>query len=260
LPFFSPTPLHLSNSSFLDLKVSSLFNLNGSCNLSLLISLFTFASVKEILKIPISLHLDTPFLWTPSSNGLFSTSSVYRLISSPRINSISSPFESSIWKSLWKLKLNARLLLFLWKIAWNLLPTKTRLKALFHIPALDSLCPLCSSEEESLSHLFFNCIFARVAWRSSFWPLDSSAWSSFSPSHWIEGILAPHSVLGIPLADCHLFQIYASVLCDQIWYARNKAVHEGSIQDISTLASSIRKSALDHAATWKSSSPLVNEY
>jgi hypothetical protein len=33
-------------------------------------------------------------------------------------------------------------------------------------------------------------------------------------------------------------------LCDQIWYARNKAVHAGSIPDISSLASSIRRSAL----------------
>jgi hypothetical protein len=41
-----------------------------------------------------------------------------------------------------------------------------------------------------------------------------------------------------------LFQIYAFVLCDQIWYARNKAVHAGSIPDISSLASSIRRSAL----------------
>jgi hypothetical protein len=259
LPFFSPTPIHMSKTSFPDLKVSDLFNINGSWNLSLLISLFTSASVKEILKIPICPHLVNPFLWTPSSNGLFSTSSAYRLISSPRINSVSSPLESSLWKSLWKLKLNARLLLFLWKIAWNLLPTKSRLKALFHIPAPESLCPLCSSEEESISHLFFNCIFAKVAWRSSFWPLDSSAWSSLSPSNWIQGILAPHSVLGIPLADCHLFQIYASVLCDQIWYARNKAVHAGSIPDISALASSIRKAALDHAAAWKSISPLIKE-
>jgi hypothetical protein len=78
--------------------------------------------------------------------------------------------------------------------------------------------------------------------------------------YWIKAILAPHSVLGIPLADCHLFQIYASVLCDQIWFARNKAVHEGSIPDISSLASSIRRSVLDHAATWKSSSPLVKEF
>jgi hypothetical protein len=107
---------------------------------------------------------------------------------------MSSPLlESNSWKALWKLKLNARLILFLWKIAWNLFPSKAKLKAIFQIPSLDSLCPLCSTEEDSLSHLFFNCIFARVAWRSSFWSLDSLSWSSFSLSNWIKGIIHPHS-------------------------------------------------------------------
>jgi hypothetical protein len=250
----------MSRISFPDLIVSDLINPSGSWNHPLLISLFTPSSVKEILKIPISHNLTPSFLWTPSTNGLFSTSSAYRLISSPRISSVSSPLDSSSWKALWKLKLNARLVLFLWKIAWNVLPTKTRLKALFHIPSPDSLCPLCSSEEDYLSHLFFSCIFARVAWRSSFWPLDSLAWSSISLSNWIKGILSPHSFFGIPLADCHLFQIYAFVLCDLLWFARNKAAHEGSIPDISTLASSIRRTSFDHAAAWKSPSSLVKEF
>jgi hypothetical protein len=238
----------MSRSSFPDLIVSDLINSRGSWNHPLLISLFTPSCIKEILKIPISHNHTSPFLWTPSTNGQFSTSSVYRLIRNTRITSIPSPFESSYWKSLWKLKLNARLLLFLWKIAWNVLPTKTRLKALFHIPSSNSLCLLCNTKEDSLSHLFFSFIFARVAWRSSFWPFDSLAWSSISLSNWIKGILTPHSSFGIPLAYCHLFQIFASVLCDLMWFARNKAAHEGTIPDISSLASSIRKTSLDHAA------------
>jgi hypothetical protein len=42
---------------------------------------------------------------------LFSSSSTYRLISINRINSPISPLESSSWKLLWKLKLNARVLI-----------------------------------------------------------------------------------------------------------------------------------------------------
>jgi hypothetical protein len=250
----------MSKTSFPNFIVSDLINPNGSWNHPLLISLFTPSSIKEILKIPISHNLNPPFLWTPSTNGLFSTSSAYRLINSPRISSVSSPLESSSWKSLWKLKLNARLFLFLWKIAQNVLPTKARLKAFFHIPSPDSLCSLCSTEEDSLSHLFFRCIFARVAWRSSFWPLDSLAWSSISLSNWIKGILSPHSFFGIPIADCHLFQIYAYVLCDLLWFARNKAAHKGTILDISTLASSINRTSLDHAAAWNSPSPFVKKF
>jgi hypothetical protein len=134
------------------------------------------------------------------------------------------------------------------------------LKTIFHIPSSESLCPPCSTEEDSLSHLFFRCIFARVAWRSSFWPLDSLAWSSISLLNWIKGIINPHSTFGIPLTDCHLFQIYASVFCELLWFVRNKVVHEGSILDISSLASSIRRTSLDHAVVWLSSSPLVKEF
>jgi hypothetical protein len=96
-----------------------------------------------------------------------------------------------------------------------------------------------------------------VAWRSSFWPLDSLAWSSLSLPNWIKGIIHPHSSLGIPLADTHLFQIFAAVLCDVLWFSRNKAVHEGVIPDINNLANSIRRTSLDHATAWKSSSSLV---
>jgi hypothetical protein len=53
---------------------------------------------------------------------------------------------------------------------------------------------------------------------------------------------------------------FAVVLCDLIWFARNKAVHEGFIPDISILASSIRRTSLDHATVWQSSPPLVKEY
>jgi hypothetical protein len=88
-----------------------------------------------------------------------------------------------------------------------------------------------------------------------FLALDSSAWSSLTPPNWIKGIIHPHSSFGIPKIDSHLFQIFATVLCDLIWFARNKAVHEGFIPDISILASSIRRTSLDHAATWQSTSP-----
>jgi hypothetical protein len=99
-----------------------------------------------------------------------------------------------------------------------------------------------------------------VAWRSSFWPLDSLAWSSLSLPNWIKGIINPHSSFGIPKSDTHLFQIFAAVFCDLIWFARNKAAHEGFIPDLSILASSIRRTSLDHAAAWQPSSPLVQEF
>jgi hypothetical protein len=216
--------------------------------------------VLEIMKIHINPSPTSSFLWTPSSDGNFSTKSAHKLISNNRVSIAISPLATYTWKSLWKLNLNARLVLFLWKIAWDILPTKARLKSIFPISPLESYCPLCKSEEDSLPHLFFRCIFARVAWRNSFWPLNSLAWSSLSLPDWIKGIINPFSSLGIPLADSHLFQIFAAVLCDLLWFSRNKAYHEGVIPDINTLANSIRKTTLQHAAAWNSPCPVVQEH
>jgi hypothetical protein len=199
------------------------------------------------------------FIQLASCSSNFSTKSAHKLISKDRTSTAISPLATHSWKSLWKLNLNARLILFLWKIAWDILPTKARLKAIFPIPHLESYCPLCNSEEDSISHLFFRCIFARVAWRNSFWPLNSLAWSSLSLPDWIKGIINPFSSLGIPLEDSHLFQIFAPVLCDLLWFSRNKAYHEGVISDINSLANSIRKTTLQHATAWHSPSPVVQE-
>ena len=112
LPNFTPSPAH--NIYFLpNLIVSDLILPNCTWNLPFLLSLFDTQSFREIQKIIINPSPSSGFLQTPSSNGLFSSSSTYHLISSPRISANSSPLEPKFWK----LNLNARLKLFLWKIA-----------------------------------------------------------------------------------------------------------------------------------------------
>jgi hypothetical protein len=236
IPSFCPSPLSPSSLSS-PLVVSDLINPNATWNTPLLLSLFNPQSVREIQKIYINPSPCPEFLWTPSTSGNFSTSSAYSLISNPRVSSYPSPLDSNSWKHLWKLKLNARLKLFLWKIAWDIIPTKARLKSIFPISSAVSLYPLCKVEEDSLPHLFFKCCFAKIAWRSSFWPLDSLAWASLTLPNWIKGITTPHASFGIPKFESHLFQIYAAVLCDLLWFSRDKAHHEGIISDISILAS-----------------------
>ena len=85
--------------------------------------------------------------------------------------------------------------------------------------------------DDSLDHLFFECIFACVAWRQSFWPLDSTAFHFSSMSKWISSIISPGSSLGIPPVDQHKFQIFTAVACDILWFYRNKAFHDGASFD-----------------------------
>jgi hypothetical protein len=113
--------------------------------------------------INFSSHSTSKFIWTPSANGMFNTKSAHKLISSQRTHLSSSPLPAANWKKLWKLNLNDRLKLFLWKIAWDIVPSKSKLNSVFPIPQTDLVCPLCNVEEDSLSRLFFKCFFARIS-------------------------------------------------------------------------------------------------
>jgi hypothetical protein len=189
-------------------------------------------------------------IWTSASNGVFSTKSAHKLISNQRIVPTDFPLSPSQWKLFLKINLNDGLKLFLWKIAWDIVSSKIRLNAVFPIPPFNLVCPLCNVEEDSLSHLFFSCFFARISWRLSHWLLDSLKWSSLSLSDWIKGILTPYISFGIPLADSHLFQIFAAVLCDLLWFCRNQAVHKGVFPDSLKLAANIKRVSLEHYAAW----------
>jgi hypothetical protein len=168
LDSFIPTPSPLLQQPFPNLLISDLFISNPSLsvvswNMPLLYSHFEPTTIREILKINFSSLLEDKLIWTPAANGLFSTKSAHKLISSQRIVPTVFPLSPSQWKLFWKLNLHDRLKLFLWKIAWDIVPSKSRLNVIFPIPASNLVCPLCNVGEDSLSHLFFNCFFARIA-------------------------------------------------------------------------------------------------
>ena len=181
------------------------------------------------------------------------------MISSRRTNLSLSPLAVANWKLLWKHNLNDRLKLFLWKIAWDIVPPKSRLNSVFPIPQADLVCPLCNMEEDSLSHLFFICFFARISWRLSPCPLDSLKWSALSLSDWIKGILTPFNSFGIPFTDSHLFEIYTAVFCDLLWFSRNQALHKSVIPEVSKLAANIKCVSFEHFVAWSSKLQPVKE-
>jgi hypothetical protein len=195
---FKPSPKFPNNLNFPSFLISDLLDPDTlTWNSFSVNAIFDHISAREILRIKISRDPGTNYIWTPSCSGRFSSSSAYlSIINSNNLQVV--PLNSgSTWKSIWKLNLNDRLRLFLWKMAWNILPTKTRLSAIFPSTSLD-ICPLCKSGEDSLQHLFFNCIFARVIWRNSFWPLDSTALNFSDMMDWIKLIINP-----APLFDFH---------------------------------------------------------
>jgi hypothetical protein len=99
IPSFKPKPKFPLNRNFPSLQIMDLINPDSlSWKVSSIHALFDSTSSSEILKLHISTDPISQFIWTPSTFGSFSTSSVYSLItsSSPTSSSVSSPF----WKSI----------------------------------------------------------------------------------------------------------------------------------------------------------------
>lgn len=89
-----------------------------------------------------------------------------------------SPLSSEAWHSLWGLKLQARLKHLLWKIAWDLLPSRAKIGRFVTSVEDDAwVCPFCKGPLETLGHIFLDYDLARILWRSSSWPIITYGFS-----------------------------------------------------------------------------------
>jgi hypothetical protein len=129
-------------------------------------------------------------------------------------------------------------------------PTTQRLQSIIPAYHPDASCPLCKSGPDSIRHLFFHCHFARVVWRLSPWPLDSSTLDSLDLVDWVRVILYPDALLHIPFLERHRFQVFAAVACDLLWFHRNKAFHDGLTFEARTVTNLIYTSYHQHCNAW----------
>jgi len=251
LPSYRPSP-RSPNSRFLPpLSISDLIMPSTRhWNKRLLSVLFEPVSAVAIGELPIMAASAKSYLWTSSCSGRFSTSMAYlSILNNDFTGSHLCPL-STFWRDIWKLQLTDRLRIFIWKIAWNILPTTQRLQSMIPTYHLDASCPLCKSGPDSIRHLFIHCHFARVVWRLSPWPLDSTTFDSPDLLNWVRVILYPDALLHIPFLEKHRFQVFAAVTCDLLWFHRNKAYHDGLTFDARSIANLICISYHQHCDAW----------
>uniref|UniRef100_A0A2N9HP69 Uncharacterized protein n=1 Tax=Fagus sylvatica TaxID=28930 RepID=A0A2N9HP69_FAGSY len=217
---------------------------------------FDCITASKILNIHLSptSQLDK-LCWVPNSNGILSVKSAYLTDQNERFIS-SGPLAKSDWKILWKAKISPRHKQLLWKIAWDILPTKAILVA--RIPASDTTCHLCNDQEESALHIFTQCPITLSIWLTSPWPIHPNRLPLSSISDWVSFVLNPGKFLNLQLQEAQSFTLLASVICDQIWFHRNKMLKSGQSSSPPTppplLAQEIHKSFLFHKQAWEFSS------
>ena len=192
--------------------------------------------------------MDDKVIWCSNKNGKLSVKSAYFLDQESRFAD-SGVLKKKEWKHLWKLKLQERLKLLLWKIANNSLPAKAILCSRLNI--CEDLCPRCNSEQETIEHVFFKCPFAIIVWRNSVWPINFIGMPSQPIEDWVRTILNPYKAFGIKKEEGYKFTLFVAICYDQLWCSRNKLVHDGEDIQPVTLAQQINKVYFSHLKAWE---------
>jgi hypothetical protein len=148
--------------------------------------------------------------------------------------------------------MQARLKHFLWKVAWNILPSRGNIGRFVAASSTDSwLCPFCKCSLETLCHIFLDCQLAKFLWRSSPWPLNSSCFADKPIADWVLAILDPVTWLSIPKFEVKKFQLFAVLAMDLIWFSRNKLIHEAVTPVPDKIQLQLSSLVSRHVSAWK---------
>ncbi|XP_060959435.1 uncharacterized protein LOC133030647 [Cannabis sativa] len=180
------------------------------------------------------------WVWTRDPKGVFSTKSAYLIQALGR-----APLGNvapAMWNKLWNSKILERHKVLWWSILSNALPLRALLAKRMNID--ETSCPICGVGDETMEHLFLYCNFASHLWRVSPWGvmpvLDSGArmwdWVSF---------LWNLKTRGVDTDDLFL---YASIVVDTIWRARNDKVHNNTMGSLIHYIDSISGCYADYSS------------
>ncbi|KAL0717971.1 hypothetical protein Bca4012_067293 [Brassica carinata] len=73
--------------------------------------------------------------------------------------------EKRLWQDLWKTKTTPKIRYFMWRALSGALAVKQGLRSRGIL--LDTTCPRCGLEPETISHVLFHCEAAKEAWKMS---------------------------------------------------------------------------------------------
>ncbi|KAL5180969.1 putative ribonuclease H protein [Glycine soja] len=115
--------------------------------------------LRDIAEIKIQQQVSDTWEWSADPEGQYSTRSAYGLIGEEAIDSS----QEECFEKLWRIKVPARFLVFAWRLLRDRLLTRKNLQRR-QIQLTDSLCPLCRTQQEDASHLFFHYSKVQPIW------------------------------------------------------------------------------------------------
>lgn len=182
------------------------------------------------------------FFWCSDSSGLFSVASAWNLI---RVKKDRVPWVTLVWDN----ALAPRYQFLLWLIAKKRLPTQSLL--LFYGRIDYSVCAFCSTQPDSIDHLFFHC--QTLATLAYFWasrcnlPWRIRPWTETST--WALKFLSGKDFFH------KIARFSFGALCYLIWKKRNCIIFYGETVSVSALKNHLIKVVNDRVLSFKNVPP-----
>ncbi|XP_024626573.1 uncharacterized protein [Medicago truncatula] len=174
---------------------------------------------QNIVNTPLSMRLPADKLvWHWEKDGEFSVRSAYHLLCEEKARlqpGPSTPQRDKLWKEIWRAPIPNKIKNFMWRLAKNILPTRTNLKNKGIL--LDLQCPLCHVENESSHHLFLKCNLFKLSLFASH--LGSHIPNDIDLHDWILKWLTCKDPWGVQLFCTRLWKF---------WAGRNATVFKGT--------------------------------
>jgi hypothetical protein len=191
-------------------------------------------------------------IWRGTKNGTFSVKSAYYLqkeIESRGLaESSSMGVRSPVWKQIWGLKIPNAEKNFLWRACHESLPTRQNLYRRKIVE--DSSCPICGLEEETASHIIWQCSSARNVWCVGPNELQKSTGEGSEFLQVAEDVFAKCSEETVAQ--------FAGI-ARRIWLRRNEVVHEGVFLHPNILVQRSMQAFEDFSLVWGQKEPRTLE-
>ena len=198
--WFKSQSHHLNNPNLTSGTVADLINQEShSWRADLVRTTYHFPLCDEILQIPLSKtnSICDKLLWKHSNNGDFEVKTAYRILLEDNLSNFAEhprqPYtENRVWKLIWKIKTPQKICNFVWKLMHGSLPSMHLLK---NWGITDNgLYPLCNCDEESTSHLFLLCPFARACWHGLPLAVHTSDLIDIFVQQWLRELIVSHNL------------------------------------------------------------------
>jgi len=132
-----------------------------------------------------------------------------------------------VFKKFWKCKVVPSALVTTWRVLKNKLVTKANLEKR-GITVVSSMCSLCEVEEETSTHLFFECRFAWLLWnhccvclgvQSAFHNIPLLNFSQFR-------------MYNVPASVNEVWGVIWIAIVNEVWKHRNMVIFKGGVVNV----------------------------